>query len=286
MPSLHYGQGKPYPYTAHMKNDPNHQESSQASPDISRREWLMRLGGTAVLMGFQGAPAGGQNGPASAAMDRLPPGLYDPSQDHMTHALESDGGFFPAPAGSETDFLRPPSGPFQPQYFSPPDLALVKRLVAWFLGESDTNSEMAGTVVKISEWIDLEVYNSAAVREAALNLSPEHRALAIAYYGEHEVTALETHDSQKIWREGLEWISTESTRRWGKAFLEASPALQAEVLKSLSDGAGEDDAGTRLFVLLKSQVARGFYTSQRGLKELDYKGNAFYAECPGCTRKG
>jgi hypothetical protein len=269
-----------------MNNDPSHPEASPASPDLTRREWLMRLGGTAVLMGFQGAPAACKNGPASAAMDRLPPGLYDPSEDHMTHALESDGRFFAAAAGSETDFLRPPSGPFQPQYFSPPDFALVKRLVALFLGESDTNSEMASTTVEISEWIDLEVYYSAAVREAALNLSPQHRALAIAFHDERAVTALETHDPQKIWREGLEWISRESGRRWGKAFLEASPASQAEVLKSLSDRAGDGDAGTRLFALVKNQVARGFYTSQRGLKELDYKGNAFYAECPGCTRKG
>jgi len=145
---------------------------------------------------------------------------------------------------------------------------------------------MASTMVEICEWIDLEVYYSAAVREAALNLSPQHRAVAIAYYGEQEVTALETGDPQKIWKEGLEWISTESTRRWGKPFLEAPPASQAEMLKSSSDRAGEDDAGTRLFALLKNQVARGFYTSQRGLKELDYKGNAFYAECPGCTKNG
>ncbi len=162
---------------------------------------------------------------------------------------------------------------------------MVKRLVALVLGEQDASSELAGTIVEISEWIDLEVYSSAAVRKAALKLSPEHRTLAIAYYGEQEVTALETHDSQEIWKEGLEWISRESTRRWGEAFLEAPPASQAEVLKSLSDRAGEDDAGTRLFVLLKSQVARGFYTSQRGLKELDYKGNAFYAERPACSRK-
>jgi len=269
-----------------MSNDSSHPEASPASLDLTRREWLMRLGGTAVLMGFRGAPAACTNVLASAAVDRLPPGLYDPSQDHMTHALENDGRFFHAPAGSETDFLRPRSGPFEPQFFSPPDFALVKRLVALVLGESDEGSEMASTMAGISEWIDLEVYNSAAVREAALNLSPEHRALAIAYYGEHEVTALETDDPQKIWKEGLEWISMESTRRWGKTFLEAPPASQAEELKSLSDRAGKEDAGTRLFVLLKSQVARGFYTSQRGLKELDYKGNAFYAERPGCSRSG
>jgi hypothetical protein len=269
-----------------MSNDSSHEEVSPAGPDITRREWLMRLGGTAVLMGFRGTPAAGTNGPAGATADRLPPGLYDPSLDHMTHALENDGRFFHAPAGSETDFLRLPSGPFEPQYFSPPDFALVKRLVALVLGESDEGGEMASTMEEISEWIDLEVYNSAAVRQAALNLSPEHRALAIAYYGEHEVTALETDDPRKIWREGLEWISRESSRRWGKAFLETPPAAQAELLNSVSDGAGEEDAGKRLLELLKSQVARGFYTSQRGLKELDYKGNAFYAERPGCTRRG
>jgi len=267
-----------------MKDDPSHQDLPPASPAITRREWLLRLGGTAVLTGFRGAPVEYHNGPSTAAADRLPPGLYDPSEDQMTHALESDGRLFPVPAGSEIDFLRPPSGPFQPHCFSPPDFAVVQRLVALFLGESDTNSEPASTSVQISEWIDLEVSDSASVRQAARNLSPQHRTLAIAYYGEREVAALETDDPQKIWREGLKWIATESSRRWGKAFLEAPPAAQVELLKSLSKRAGDDDARAELFVLLKDQVSRGFYTSQRGLKELDYKGNAFYAECPGCNR--
>jgi len=267
-----------------MSDCPSHPEPSPAGPDITRREWLLRLGGTAVLMGAKGMPAASLGGTSVVETDRLPPGLFDPSEDHMTHALASVSRFFPVPAGSETDFLRPPGGPFQPQFFSLADFARVKRLVALFLGESDTNREWASAIVEISEWIDLEVYRSAAVREAALNLSPQHRALAIAYRDEHSVTALVTHDPEKIWKEGLEWISMESSRRWGKPFLEAPPASQAEVLKSLSDRAGDDDAGTRLFLLLKSQVARGFYTSQRGLKELDYKGNAFYAECPGCRR--
>ena len=56
----------------------------------------------------------------------------------------------------------------------------------------------------------------------------------LPYYGEDEVTALETHDPQKIWREGLEWISTESNRRWGKAFHRRSAGLagrDSEVLE-------------------------------------------------------
>jgi hypothetical protein len=32
-------------------------------------------------------------------------------------------------------------------------------------------------------------------------------------------------------------------------------------------------------------LIRGFYTSRLGLKELDYKGNAFYAESPSCPNK-
>jgi len=257
--------------------------SAPASPDITRREWLLRLGGTAVLMGFQGVPVASPSTSAAREADQLPPGLYDPSEDHMTHALMSDQRYYPIPAGSETDFLRQPSGPFHPQFFSPAEFQAVKHLVATILGESVGSTEMEATVLEIAEWIDLEVFNSAAVRQAALDLSPQHRALAIAYHGEKAVTGLETHDPQKIWREGLDWISAESHRRWGEAFIDAPQASQAEILKSLSSLKEGDNAGTQLFVLLKNQVAHGFYTSQRGLKELDYKGNAFYAECPGCN---
>jgi hypothetical protein len=201
----------------------------------------------------------------------------------MTHALESDGRFYPIPTGSETDFLRPPSGPFEPQFFSPPDFKVVRRLVALVLGESEDTGSMGAVILEIAQWIDLEVFNSAAVRKAALNLSPQHRALAVAYYGEHAVTAIESHDPQTIWREGLGWIAEESNRRWGGPFIDASQASEVEILKSLNERAGGDNAGTRLFMLLKNQVGHGFYTSQRGLKELDYKGNAFYGECPGCS---
>jgi len=279
-----------------MTDDPTRQErsssetdgtSAQESPDITRREWLLRLGGAAVLMGFQGVPVAGEAGPTPSEAAQLPPGLYDPSEDHMTHALTSDARFFPIPPGSPTDFVRPPSGPFQPQFFSPAEFPVVQRLVALVLGESGEGVEAKATISEVSEWIDLEVFNAAAVREAALNLSPQHRALAVAFHrGEEGVKARETHEPQKIWREGLEWISTESSHRWGKALLDAPEASQIELLKSLNGREEADNAGTRLFVLLKNQVAHGFYTSQRGLKELDYKGNAFYAECPGCNLSG
>jgi hypothetical protein len=238
-------------------------------------------------MGFQGLPLAGQGGGTTVSVlgktAQLPPGLYEPSEDHMTHALASDDRYYPIPADSETDFVRPLNGSFQPQFFSSAEFRVVKRLVASVLGESEGSSEAGGMISEVAGWIDLEVFNSAAVREAALGLSPQHRAVAVAYYGEKAVQELETQELQMIWRDGLEWLSKESNHRWGKAFLDTPEASQLEILKSLNGRQEAENAGTRLFVLLKNQVVHGFYTSQRGLKELDYKGNAFYAACPGCN---
>ena len=162
---------------------------------------------------------------------------------------------------------------------------MVKRLVALVLNESEGSGEMGATIAEVSEWMDLEVFNSSAVREAALKLSPQHRTLAVAFYGENAVKALETDDPQTIWREGLDWISAEASHRWNKAFIDIPQASQAEILKSLSRHQEAANPGARLFVLLKNQVVHGFYTSRRGLAELNYKGNAFYVECPGCNLK-
>ena len=262
--------------------------SSQESSEITRREWLLHMGGAAILVGFQGAPVAGQGGSTPVSMQgepvQLPPGLYEPSDEHMTHALANDDRFHPIPDGCETDFVRPLNGPFSPQFFSTTEFQVVKRLVASVLGESDGSSEAGATISEVAEWIDLEVFNSAAVREVALRLSPQHRAVAVAYYGENTVKELETRDLQKVWREGLEWISKESDHQWGKAFLDVPETSQLEILKSLNGPQETENPGTRLFALLKNQVICGFYTSQRGLKELGYKGNAFYAECPGCNR--
>ena len=42
----------------------------------------------------------------------------------------------------------------------------------------------------------------------------------------------------------------------------------------------------RCYLFIRREAVRGYFTSQAGLKELDYKGNAFYGACPGCESKG
>jgi len=266
-------------------------------PDLTRRQWL-RLGHGVLLTGFSGvvgelaAGALTAHQAAESPSPGLPPGLYLPSNDHLTHALMSDEPYHPAPPGSETDYVRPRTGPFEPQFFTADQFAEARRLVELILGESPQgvrDAQGAPVAEEVAEWIDLIVFHAESVREAVRRLSPEHRAVADHYHGPEAMRKLETSDPQKVWREGLAWLARESARRFGKSFLGLSEAEQLEVLKTASnEGAGQaaENAGTRLFELLKAQALDGFYTSRRGLDELDYQGNTYHAECPGCTQAG
>jgi hypothetical protein len=281
-------------------SDPKSKIENPKSP--GRREWLLRLGETAFLMGFSGAL--GEAKPevlppaASSPVAALPPGLYEPSNDHLSHALSSDARFHPVPTGSATDYVRPRDGPFQPEFLTPQEFQVVRRTVELIIGDGHAavgradpaphagsalpSDQVAG---EVAEWIDLRLSQVPAVREASERLAPDHRALAAAYYGSGRVEELETDDSQKTCREGLRWLEAQSQQRHYKSFLSIDQGQQLELLSVISDhrsDTSEENAGTRFFVWVKGETIRGYYTSQAGLKELDYRGNAFYAEPPGC----
>jgi gluconate 2-dehydrogenase subunit 3-like protein len=96
---------------------------------------------------------------------------------------------------------------------------------------------------------------------------------------------LETFEPERICREGLTWLGEESQRRFGKAFLNTAPVGQVQLVQAISDARPDKSgvhAGARLFDFLKAECIRGFYTSRRGLKELNFRGNSFYGEPPGC----
>lgn len=217
---------------------------------MNRRDWMI----TAIAA--IGLPA-----EASSATAPLPLGLYLPSTDHLSHAL-MNGGQFQAGA---------------PQFFSAFEFAVIRRIAGLILGEGapgDASEDAAA-------WIDLRVWYSAPEREASLHLDPLHHALAVGYYGAASVREAESYDPQKISGEGLAWLAEKGN------FLSLDTAGQIAILDSISDARSDkyiENAGTRFFGFIKSEVIKGFYTSRTGLKELDFKGNGFYASSPGCKK--
>src|SRR5690242_2924768 len=146
---------------------------------LTRRGWILRLGGAAVLQGTSAADLGAVERPP------LPPGLYKPSLQHLAHSLKAN--------------TEPALEPLSPRNFGPEDFALVRTLVARTLGEEPS----APTVLEIAVWIDRIVERSEEVRTAARALSPAHRRLAVDYYGEDAVRELETESPEAICRDGF-----------------------------------------------------------------------------------
>ena len=213
----------------------------------------------------------------------LPPGVYRPSRDHLSHALMSAEQFHPIPPGSPTDYVRPSHSPFKPLFFSEAEFTAVRRLTQLLLDETTENNAVAE---EVAQWIDLRVSSADSVRHAAAGLDPLHHDLAVAFYGSARVQQLENWNPANTCREGLAWLADSVQKQHSKGFLLLQPEQQIALLEAISDGRPDkhdQNAGTRLFDFLKAELVRGFYTSRVGLKELDFRGNAFYARSPGCN---
>ena len=254
-------------------------KQTEASVDLTRREWLLKLSQLVAVAGFSGvvpelAPAlPDAEGQETRA---LPPGLYYPSPQHLSHALGDLGSRHSIPPGSETDYREPSSSPFRPRFFSHEEFPVVTRFAEILLGKVDSEA-LAQSV----QWLDSYLYSQAGVRQAALNLDPLHRALAVAYYGESAVRELETRDPETVVRSGIAALEQLSMEQYGQGFLRIDPSQQTKIITTISS-APPASSLRRLFDRTRAEIVRGYYTSAAGLKELGYKGNWYYAACPGC----
>ena len=67
-----------------------------------------------------------------------------------------------------------------------------------------------------------------------------------------------------------------------------TPAQQTSLLESVAyknKFRPGEVRGREFFTLVREYTVMGFYTSEVGLKELDYPGLKFYAESPACPHK-
>jgi hypothetical protein len=159
------------------------------------------------------------------------------------------------PPGRAAEQEAKPGAPFEPRFFTPPQLLVISRLTDLIIPPTDTPGAAAAGV---PEYIDLVVNEDAKL--------------------------------QLIFREGLPRLDTMSESRFATSgFLQLTEAQQVELLTSLSEAAeqkrlpGESPTGgdAAFFNAIKSLTADGYYTSRIGLlQELGYNGNAYLAAFP------
>ncbi|NOT10189.1 MAG: gluconate 2-dehydrogenase subunit 3 family protein [Gemmatimonadales bacterium] len=77
-------------------------------------------------------------------------------------------------------------------------------------------------------------------------------------------------------RGGLAWLNVESGKRFGKPFARLSAAERAQICDDicyLPKAKPEFQAAARFFDLVRDLTAVGFYTTEAGMKDLQYVGN-------------
>ena len=146
-----------------------------------------------------------------------------------------------------------PEGKFRPTFFSPQEFQALETLCELILPATDTPGARAAGV---HEYIDL--------------IASEDPLL------------------QGKYRHGLAWLDEESRRQFKVRFVQATAEQQNQMLRELSEGKGGPEAalGIELFRRAKADTVTGYYTSRIGLeKELEYKGNAYLPDYPGCAHE-
>ncbi|HKC70395.1 MAG TPA: gluconate 2-dehydrogenase subunit 3 family protein [Terriglobales bacterium] len=86
---------------------------------------------------------------------------------------------------------------------------------------------------------------------------------------------------------GLMWLDSTCSDRYRKVYLDCAPAQQKEILDLIaySENGVKDprlSQGTSFFAWLRKMTCDGFFTSEIGIKDLQYIGNTFRLDFPGC----
>lgn len=87
-------------------------------------------------------------------------------------------------------------------------------------------------------------------------------------------------------REGLQWLDARARRRFGKPFVQGTPAEQAALLDTIAYPKKKVPAalkpGVTFFTYFRNLTASGFWSSRMGVADLQYMGNRPQATWNGC----
>ena len=83
------------------------------------------------------------------------------------------------------------------------------------------------------------------------------------------------------------WLDSTCIDRYGKNYLDSAPEQQKQILdliayrkNALSDSSLSQ--GVEFFSFLRNLTVDGFFTSEIGIKDLQYIGNKYLKDFPGC----
>jgi gluconate 2-dehydrogenase gamma chain len=86
---------------------------------------------------------------------------------------------------------------------------------------------------------------------------------------------------------GMLWLDAECHKRFGQTYLKSLPEEQKQILDLIAyrANAAKDHGlsqGVAFFAFLRNLTLDGFYTSKIGIEDLQYIGNDYLNEFPGC----
>jgi len=164
-------------------------------------------------------------------------------------------GLSPAAAQNGSRFIREllatPGQTYAPQFFSPHEWQTVRLLVDLVIPKDDRSG--SATDALVPEFMDF-----------ILN---------------------EYHEEQLWMRGGLAWLDAEARRRFGTDFVSAQDAQRTAILDDIAWPAKAPTGlhqGVNFFNQFRDLTASGFWSSQMGVADIQYKGNVFVAEWQGC----
>jgi hypothetical protein len=121
-------------------------------------------------------------------------------------------------------------------------------------------------------------------------IPPDDRAGGAVEAGAPEFIDLLTSENleyQRILGGGFIWLDAECSGRFGSSFLESTDAQKKEILDLIAYQRNakrypELNQAVGFFAMLRNLTCDGYFTSKIGIQDLQYMGNEFLAEFPGC----
>ena len=103
-----------------------------------------------------------------------------------------------------------------------------------------------------------------------------------------DMISSENDQLKKIYKDGLAWMDGAMKTRGASTFVSATPEQQTALLDLIAyrqNASAELDPGIQFFTWVRRMTVDAFYTSEIGIKDIDYRGNSPQGSYPEPTEQ-